>query len=278
MTVGIVGLGLIGGSVAKAIQASTEHRVLGADTNGATMDAALADGAADGILSAETLHECDILLLAVYPHAAIEFVRQNARHIARGARVVDLCGVKRMLCEALEPLAHEMGFVFIGGHPMAGKERFGYGVSQADLFAGASMILTPPEGTPRDVVTELATFFLSLGFERVCLSDAREHDRRIAYTSQLAHILSSAYVKSPLAIAHEGFSAGSFQDMTRVATMNEDMWTELFLANRDDLAEEVDALRGRLAAYGDALRAGDEAQLRALIREGCEWKEKASRR
>lgn len=274
MEIGIVGLGLIGGSMAKAIQAHTDHRVFGYDRDAAAQAQALADGAIYGVLDERALRSCRLLLLALYPSATVDFVIQHADHIGAQARVVDLCGVKRFVCDAINPIADRCGFYFVGGHPMAGRERSGYGVSSASLYQGASMLLTPGEATPSDVLDELEQFFLTLGFGTVSRTEAEEHDRMIAYTSQLAHVLSNAYVKSPRALRHKQFSGGSFQDLTRVATLNETMWSELFLHNKDHLIEEIDALCARLAAYGDALRANDEAGLRALLREGCEWKER----
>ena len=274
MEVGIVGLGLIGGSMAKAIRAHTGHRVLGYDRDEAAQAQALADGVIDGALDEHTLGTCRLLLLALYPSATVDYVTRNAEHIAGQARVVDLCGVKRYVCDAVSPIAARRGFYFVGGHPMAGRERSGYGASSASLYQGASMLLTPREETPDDVLSELEAFFLTLGFGTVSRTDAAEHDSMIAYTSQLAHVLSNAYVKSPRALRHKQFSGGSFQDLTRVATLNEIMWSELFLHNRDPLIEEIDALCARLSAYGDALRANDETSLRALLREGCEWKER----
>lgn len=274
MEIGIVGLGLIGGSMAKAIRAHTGHRVLGYDRDAAAQAQALADGVIDGALDERTLGACRLLLLALYPTATVDFVARHAEHIGMQARVVDLCGVKRYVCDAINPIADRCGFYFVGGHPMAGRERSGYGASSASLYQGASMLLTPREETPDDVLSELEEFFLTLGFGTVSCTDAAEHDSMIAYTSQLAHVLSNAYVKSPRALRHKQFSGGSFQDLTRVATLNEIMWSELFLHNRDPLIEEIDALCARLSAYGDALRANDEISLRALLREGCEWKER----
>lgn len=275
MIAGVVGLGLIGGSMAKAIKERTGHRALGLDQDAAVQARALTEGTIDGGLNGSNLGECDLLLLALYPHAAVEYLCANAPAIKKGAVVVDLCGVKRFVCQKALPLAREYGFYFVGGHPMAGREKSGYGASGAGLFSNASMLLAPGNA-PEDVCGELADFFLSLGFGSVHRTEAEEHDGVIAYTSQLAHVLSNAYVKSPRALQYKAFSGGSFQDLTRVATLNEAMWTELFLLNRDFLIQEIDGLCGRLAAYGDALRAGDAEALHALLREGCEWKARIS--
>ena len=272
MIVGIVGLGLIGGSMAKSIKNRTAHTVYGADLNAETMTMARMCGAIDAPLTAENLPECDLVLVAIRPGAAVEWVRQNAARISRSAILVDLCGVKRTVVEAITPIAAEHGFAYIGGHPMAGRERGGFTASTDDLYVGASMILTPDERTDMQLLETLKVFFLDLGFATLTFSTPEEHDRIIAFTSQLAHITSSAYVKSPEAQKRRGFSAGSFQDMTRVARLDEDMWTELFLDDADYLTSELEVLVGHLTEYLDALKARDSARLRALLKEGRELK------
>ena len=177
-----------------------------------------------------------------------------------------------MVVEALAPIAEEHGFAYIGGHPMAGKERGGFTASSEDLYLGASMILTPDERTDMRLLETLKAFFLDLGFAGLTFSNPEEHDRIIAFTSQLAHITSSAYVKSPEAQRRRGFSAGSFQDMTRVARLDENMWTELFLDDADYLVRELDILIENLTAYSDALKSGDAERVRALLKEGRELK------
>ena len=272
MIVGIVGLGLIGGSMAKSIKNRTAHTVYGADLNAETMTMARMCGAMDAPLTAENLPQCDLVLVAIRPGAAVEWVRQNAEHISKSAILVDLCGVKRTVVKAITPIAAEHGFAYIGGHPMAGKERGGFTTATDDLYVGASMILTPDERTDMQLLETLKAFFLDLGFAGLTFSTPEEHDRIIAFTSQLAHITSSAYVKSPEAQKRRGFSAGSFQDMTRVARLDEDMWTELFLDDADYLTGELEVLVGHLTEYLDALKARDADTLRALLRDGREKK------
>lgn len=272
MIVGIVGLGLIGGSMAKSIKNRTAHTVYGADLNAETMTMARMCGAIDAPLTAENLPECDLVLVAIRPGAAVEWVRQNAARISKSAILVDLCGVKRTVVEAITPIAAEHGFAYIGGHPMAGRERGGFTAATDDLYVGASMILTPDARTDMQLLETLKAFFLDIGFAALTFSTPAEHDRIIAFTSQLAHITSSAYVKSPEAQKRRGFSAGSFQDMTRVARLDEDMWTELFLDDADYLTSELEVLAGHLTEYLDALKARDSARLRALLKEGRELK------
>ena len=278
MNVAIVGLGLIGGSMAKSIKNRTSHTVWGIDLNAETMTMARMCGAIDAPLTEENLPQADLILVAIRPGAAIEWVRQHAPQIAKSAILVDLCGVKRTVVAAIAPIAEERGFSYIGGHPMAGKERGGFTASAEDLYVGASMILTPDKRTDMRLLETLKAFFLDLGFAGLTFSTPEEHDRIIAFTSQLAHIVSSAYVKSPEAQKRRGFSAGSFQDMTRVATMDESMWALLFLDNRDNLLYHLDLLIENLTDYRDALKQRDEERLQYLIAEGRQIQEENVRK
>lgn len=273
MQIGIVGLGLIGGSLAKAVSQRTAHTVWGANRSAACLQKAAEEGVIAGVLDDERLGACDLVFISLYPQATVDYVRAHAAAFGKHTVVVDCCGVKEPVCGPCEALAEEYGFTFIGGHPMAGIERSGYDWSKPDLFDGASMILTPPEGTDTALIERVSGLCYAIGFGMIRLSTPSEHDRMIALTSQLAHVLSSAYVKSPAALQHIGFSAGSFKDMTRVARLNEDMWTELFFDNRDHLLDEIEGLIGRLGEYADALREGDRERMHTLLREGRERKE-----
>ena len=272
MIIGIVGLGLIGGSMAKSIKSRTAHTVYGTDLNSETMTMARMCGAIDAPLTEENLPQCEVLLVAIRPAAAVEWVARNAALISKSAMLVDLCGVKRQVVEGIAPIAREHGFAYIGGHPMAGKERGGFTAATDDLYVGASMILTPDQRTDMQLLEALKTLFLDIGFAGLTFSTPEEHDRIIAYTSQLAHIVSSAYIKSPEAQRRRGFSAGSFRDMTRVARLDEDMWTELFLDDADYLTGELKVLIGHLNEYLDALEARDAEKLHDLLKDGREKK------
>lgn len=272
MNIGVVGLGLIGGSMAKSIKSRTANTVYGIDTDKETMLFARMSGAIDGTLDENTIGESDIIFIAIRPNAAINWVRENAQLINQNTKVIDLCGVKRIVCESIAPIAKEYGFCFIGGHPMAGKERGGFVNSTDDLYAGASMILTPDASADLTTLEMLKDLFTDIGFAAVTFSTPEEHDRIIAFTSQLAHIVSSAYVRSPQAQKRRGFSAGSFRDMTRVARLDEDMWTELCLADSDHLVEEIGVLIKHLSQYRDALKDGDADALKALFKDGREKK------
>lgn len=273
MKIGIVGLGLIGGSLARSIKVHTDFEVYGTDIQAQTMLQANLLGAIDGVLDEESLARCDVVLVALYPAAIVKWITEHQEDFKPGAWVIDCGGVKETVCAPLNALAQGKTWHYCGGHPMAGREFSGFRYAKDDLFDRASMILTPPPEAGPEIRTWLKDFFLSIGFRRVQFTTPREHDEMIAYTSQLAHVVSSAYVKCPLAQKHRGFSAGSFADMTRVAKLNEDMWTELFFDNREALLPEINGLIDRLTAYRDALATKDHAAMKQLLREGREIKE-----
>ncbi len=274
MKIGIVGLGLIGGSFAKAFHANTEDQVFGYDNDPLAIKLANLTESMDGELSDQTIGECDYIFLSVYPDAAIQYLSDHAVQIKKGAVVIDCCGVKRSVCDACFPLAAENGFHFLGGHPMAGIQFSGFKYSREDLFQNAGMILVPKPDEDIRLLEAVKNLLKKAGFSSVTMTTAEKHDEIIAYTSQLAHIVSNAYVKSPNAQIHKGFSAGSYKDLTRVARLNEFMWTELFMANSDYLVKEVDFIIESLAQYSAALKNKDSASMLALLREGRECKER----
>ena len=258
--------------MAKSIKIRTAHTVWGVDLDAETMTLARLSGAIDGALTPDNLPVCDLVLVAIRPAAAVAWVRAHAEKIGKHAILVDLCGVKRGVCAELAPIAEAYGFAYIGGHPMAGRERGGYVHSSEELFTGASMILTPDQNTDMRMLETLKAFFTDVGFAGLTFSTPEEHDRIVAYTSQLAHLVSSAYIKSPEAQRRRGFSAGSFRDMTRVAHLDEAMWTELFLDNADYLTEQLEILIDHLNEYRDALAARDAEELCSLLKDGREKK------
>ncbi len=276
LTVGIVGLGLIGGSMARAYH-EKGHTVLASDTHADTLQAAMTDGVVTAALDTESVASCDLLLLAVYPKAAIAVLKEFAPRIPKETIVLDLCGTKREVCAACFAIGARFGFSFVGGHPMAGTQFSGYENSRANLFCGAPMVLVLPENAPAQLEQRVKSLLFPVGFGSFAMTSADAHDRVIAFTSQLAHVVSNAYVKSPQAQVHHGFSAGSYKDLTRVAWLNEAMWCELFLENSDYLAEEIDTLIASLTAYRQALLEKDADTLTALLREGRLAKEMADK-
>lgn len=255
MRIGIRGLGLIGGSFEKAFR-SAGHVVVNLKDAPAGM-----------------IGDCEMVIVCLPPLLVAPWVKEHADDFGEGAIVTDAAGVKSVVCSELAPVAKGRKWTFVGGHPMAGKERSGYANSEATLFNGASMIFTPFEGTDPEVIDRLKRVFSAVGFARFVITDPKRHDEMIAYTSQLAHVVSSAYVRDALAQFHCGFSAGSFQDMTRVATVDPDIWTDLFLSNREVLESILGRLIDRLTAYREAIRSNDAATLRDLLAQGRQAKE-----
>ena len=256
MTIGIRGMGLIGGSFEKAF-VRAGHRVLN------LKEASAAD-----------IRACGLVIVCLPPLMVAPWIEAHAAEFADDALVTDAAGVKGVVCAALAGFARTVPWTYVGGHPMAGKERSGYENATADLFKGASMIFTPYAGTDPAILERLKALFAEAGFGRFVVTDPKHHDEMIAYTSQLAHVVSSAYVRDELSAQHLGFSAGSYQDMTRVATVNPEIWTDLFLSNSEALEAVLTRLIERLTGYRDALHAADAEKLRALLAEGRAAKER----
>lgn len=277
MTVGVVGLGLIGGSFAKAYD-EAGHRVLAFDTNRSVFEFSKLSGEVSGKLDEKTAAECDLILLCVYPKAAVEWLQKMAPYLKKGQMVLDCCGTKKTVCSAGFQLAEEYGFVFVGGHPMAGTHHSGYKYARADLYQGAPMVIVPPDFKNIELLTRVKELLEPVGFGSISVTTAENHDQKIAFTSQLAHVVSNAYVKSPTAQMHQGFSAGSYRDLTRVARLNPAMWTQLFLENRENLIGEIDGLVASLSAYKEALVKSDAEELNRLLEEGSKRKEEVDGR
>ena len=268
MTVGICGLGLIGGSMAKAYRAA-EHTVLGYDKNDASLGYATLAGIINGTLNEDTIPSCDLIFIALYPQAAVEYLHKIAPIInTEKTVVIDLCGTKKQICDAGFELTERYGFTFVGGHPMAGTQYSGIKYSKANLFKGAPMVLVPHKRDDIYFLEKIKDLLAPAMFGKITVTTAEEHDTMIAFTSQLAHVVSNAYVKSPTAQNHKGFSAGSYKDMTRVAWLNEYMWSELFLENKEPLLCEIDTIIASLTEYREAIADGDSARLVELLRDG----------
>lgn len=274
MIVGVVGLGLIGGSAAKAYKAAGEC-VYAFDINKSVTGFAQLEGTVDAELTAENIACCDLLLLAATPQASAGYLKENAPYISPKAFVVDFCGTKGMICELGFSLALEHGFTFVGGHPMAGLQYSGYKYSKPTLFNNASFIMVPPVHDDITLFARVKEALAPLGFKKFVVSTADFHDRMIAYTSQMCHVVSNAFIKSPAAKSHRGYSAGSFRDFTRVSRLNEDMWTELFIENKEHLLPELDLLITSLSEYREAIASDDADTLRSLLRDGRIAKENA---
>ncbi|MBQ9482797.1 MAG: prephenate dehydrogenase [Ruminiclostridium sp.] len=275
MNIAVVGLGLIGGSFCKALKKNTFHHIMGIDTNRDAIAKALEYGAIDEEITPGRLGEANLTIICLYPQAIVNFVKENAIHFKKGSIVIDSCGIKEYVVKECTPALDEQGVIFVGCHPMAGREFSGFDYSQEDLFKGASFIITPTENTPQIAVDLLQTLAGSIGFGKAVVSTPQKHDEVIAYTSQLAHVVSNAYVKSPVMLNYDGFSAGSFQDLTRVAKLNEFMWSELFMCNKEALLREINCILKHITEYRDAIVNNDTERLTEILRDGRVLKEKS---
>ncbi|MBQ3116484.1 MAG: prephenate dehydrogenase [Clostridia bacterium] len=272
MKIGIIGLGLIGGSLGRVIVARTDSTVYATDIdkkamlNGKLLEAYHIE------LNDENVKELDLLFLSLYPDALEEVLERYCPLLKEGATVCDCCGNKRRIVGQMQTLSKKFPHVnFISAHPMAGREFSGITHSTAGLFDKASMILVPVQADIR-VLAWLKAFCVDLGFSKVVISTAEKHDQIIAYTSQLAHLVSSAYIKSPTASQFMGFSAGSFRDMTRVARLSPEMWAQLTIDNADFLTTELDQIISSLTEYKNALEKKDKQKMKELLADGNEKK------
>lgn len=275
MNIGIVGLGLIGGSLAKSAKKNTDFKVYGYDLNKDVIKNAISEKSIDGELTQKRLSACDYIFIPLYPEAVINFVQDNSEYFKEGAVVIDCAGVKRSVCEKCFVIAEKRDFTFVGGHPMAGTQYSGFENSKDTMFYNAPFVLTPKENEDILVLANAREVIMKLGFGRVSVMTPGKHDKLIAFTSQLAHVVSNAFVKSPSALERKGISAGSYKDLTRVAYLNENMWSELFLENKDNLIFELDNIIAELQKYSDAMKNNDAETLKQLLRDGKEMKLKA---
>ena len=277
MTVGIVGLGLIGGSFAKAYH-EAGATVLAWNRSRSVLDFAVMSGTVDAELTEENIAACDLVLIALYPEATIEWFRRMAPHIGSHPVVLDCGGTKRTICAACFPIAKEHGVTFLGGHPMAGTQYSGFKNAKATMYHGAPMVIVPPDFDDVLLLDRVKQLLQPAGFSRFSFTTAEAHDEMIAFTSQMAHVVSNAYIKSPTADQHKGFSAGSYKDMTRVAWLSPEMWAELFLENKDNLLHELDMFMAHLGEYRDAMARDDLPTLTRLLDEGRRRKEEVDGR
>ena len=272
MRAGIVGLGLIGGSFAKAYSVAG-HTVCAFDTDKTVLSFAMLSNAVQEELTDDNLKDCDIILLCVYPEAALRFMEEKGPLFGEKPVVIDCCGTKRNIVDKGRELAKKYNFTYVGGHPMAGTQFSGFKYAKEDLYFGAPMVLIPEKNDDIVFLDKLTQLLSPAGFARFTVTTPETHDRVIAFTSQLAHVVSNAYVKSPSAKIHSGLSAGSYRDLTRVAWLNPEMWTQLFLDNDDYLIEEIDILMDHLREYREALKDRDRERLIKLLDDGRRIKE-----
>ena len=271
MKIVIVGLGLIGGSIAKALRQNTSHQVLGMDQNQDSLLDACSCGAIHGKAGSEDLKSADLVYLCVYPEAALEFAANFGPLLKENCILTDTCGIKSALCAGIEALRGTGKYVFVPGHPMAGKERSGFSASDPSIFVGASYIIAE-SGGPAWAAEQVETLALAMGFGKIVRTTPQRHDQMIAFTSQVPHVLACAYVLSPQCQAHQGFSAGSYRDVSRVADINDALWTRLFLDNQEALVKELDELVGNLSHFRNLISAGKTAELHSRLHQAGESK------
>lgn len=277
MKVGIVGLGLIGGSFAWAYH-NDGHQVLAWNRTRSVLDFAMLSGAVDGELTEENAGDCDLILVTLYPQAAIDYIDKMGPHFGRKPLVMDCCGTKRVVCSACFPIAERDGFTYIGAHPMAGTHNSGFKYAKGTMYKGAPMVIVPPRYDDIELLGRVKELLAPAGFGRISVTTAEKHDQMIAFTSQMAHVVSNAYIKSPTARIHKGFSAGSYKDLTRVAWLNAPMWAELFMENKDFLLNELDLFINSLTQYRDAMTNDDMPELIRMLDEGRRLKEEVDGR
>ena len=272
MNVGILGLGLIGGSLARAYT-KAGHNVFACESDESMLSFAQLAGFVNEPLTTDNLTSCDLILLAIYPDGSAGWLEENAHLVNPQAFVIDCCGIKREICRRCFPLAEKYGFTFVGGHPMAGSHYSGFKYSRSNLFQGAPMVLVPPRFDDIALLERAKDILAPCNFGFFSVTTAEEHDKMIAFTSQMPHILSNGFIKSPTAKNHKGFSAGSYKDLTRVAWLNPQMWAELCMDNRDNVMFELECYIQSLQAYYNALQSQDLETLTHLLDEGKRKKE-----
>ncbi len=265
--IAVIGLGIIGGSICAALS-NAGYEVDGKDLNAESLSYAKSKGYIRG--EAERIEDYDVVFIAVPPRATLSLLQNET--FKTGALVTDICGVKELMERGV--YAQPRNYRYVGIHPMAGKETSGIASASPDLFRKANLVVALSPQTDENAVAEVKAYARDMGFGNIVECTAREHDKKIALTSQLAHLVSNAYVKSPQVENYDGFTGGSFQDMTRIAGVDEKIWTELYACNREAIVEELDGLINHLTEYKKALEQGDEEALSNALKEGRLIREK----
>lgn len=272
MNIAVVGMGIIGGSFCKAFKKYTQHYIIGINRTQSTLQEAFDCGAIDEKGTEESLGKADVVIMALYPQATVDYIEKYGSYLKKGCIVTDSSGIKTEICPQMVALSKKYGFTFVGSHPMAGKETNGFSSADADLYKGASYIIVPCEADEGAVKT-LSDLAMEINFGQIKLSTPEEHDRMIAFTSQLPHVLACSYVLSPCCKNHKGFSAGSYHDVSRVANINSKLWSELFMENREPLLKELNILIDNITKITDAINESDINRLQDLLEQSHQTKE-----
>jgi len=274
-TIGIVGLGLMGASMAMALEEFKSARIIGADIDESICRRAVDDGAVSEAYAdaGRVFQQSDLLIFCVYAHHIPALLEEHAKHLKPGCVVSDICGVKGPLYGKLMPLLPQ-GIVFVGTHPMAGKERDGYENAEAGLYRGSGFIIVPTARSTPEGVALLRALARHIGAARIAVAGPEEHDALIAYTSNLMHAAAAGLCVRPHPAFHPAFAAGAFRDCTRVADINAGAWTELLMDNRQNTASALGTYIEDLQAMKKALANEDREALYDLLQTAGENKRK----
>lgn len=269
LTFAIVGLGLIGGSYAKALRNLKVRRIMGMDISHGIARACLNANMIDEIVEEDgsNLKEADVIICSVYPEAMVDFVRKNITCFVEGMLLTDATGVKGTIPCEIQAMLPE-GCEFLSGHPMAGRQGSGLGMSDAAIFINSNYIIVPTDQNTPEAIAWLENFAKAIGCARSVKVSMEDHDKIIAYTSDLPHITAVALVNS--ASYNENtqyFIAGGFRDATRVADINPELWSDLFLSNRENVIAEIENYQKQLERWKQAIADNDRDALKEIMRE-----------
>lgn len=273
MKITIIGLGLMGGSVARRLRGFHDCRIAAYDRDRESLDLALSDGVIDEAYTdaAGAMRDADLIILCLYPQLNVDHVRDNLDSIKSGAIITDVTGIKGFMIRELEKILPD-DVEFLGGHPMAGREVGGYKSSTDTLFDNAPYIITPTERNTPEAIQLIRDMAKYIGCRTVVTTTPDEHDSIIAYTSQLMHVVAVALCENPLLERSESFAGGSLQDCTRIAVINEKMWSELFVENSEHLAHRITEFQNTLEDMKKAALAGDRAALEKIMKHSTQQK------
>ncbi len=263
----IVGLGLIGGSIAKAISKNLEVKNIWAvDTDENTLNLAVEEKVIDKGYSNPKypLENSDIVILCTYPDTTLNFIKSNAAYFKLNALITDTTGIKKSIVEKINNMLRE-DLVFIGGHPMAGREVSGYKFSKEDIFKNSEYILSPTDNTCAKSLDMLTQLITSIGFKKVTFMSPDSHDKKIAFTSQLPHVIACALMNNKGLEEGVNGIGGSFKDMTRVANINSNLWCELISENKDNVLKELDVFMEDLSDIYKVIEKDDKKELEKIF-------------
>lgn len=273
MKIAIIGLGLIGGSMARRLRGFRDCTIAAYNRTKESLDIAMSDGVIDEAYSnpGDAMENADLIIMCLYPQLNIDFVRENVDRIKSGAVITDVTGVKGFIIKEMQKILPET-VDFIGGHPMAGREVGGYKSSTDTLFDNAPYIITPDRTNSPESIKLVRDMAKYIGCREVVTTTPDEHDSIIAYTSQLMHIVAVALCENPLLERSSSFAGGSLQDCTRIAVINEKMWSELFIENKEHLAYRITEFQECLETIKQATLNGDRDELEKIMKHATEQK------